>query len=422
MRFLIVVAAYTLWLLAMFGVFYLVHGQDGNALQVTLMTGAIPAGCQLLLIGIDWRGLVALVKLWLLFLMVVLLSYLVNAVDPRLVAAPTDDLAIPVAWTPIVYTLNAVFILMVATVVAGCPERRLLRSVAGLFAILGAPFLVYVDITGERLWGRLIANDLQPNMWGLIGLTVCLGAFARKLGPLAIAALIAGTATILEASSRESLLALAGAAAVVLILQLREMNLPRLSIWLVGSCVTLILTALLFDPYILNAISYFSSDVLLLNNQERGIGSGLSGRLGVWSETIDLWMKSPVFGIGFRRHEQFLEGAPAHNAFLAMLADTGLVGLFWYLVLLLGSLVAAWRIGDPRTRRYIIAMIVAYIISGFFDRRTINGGNPYSLFFLLCCSVSLVEASRRKAAELHRKLGIARDVASTVAYPFPGRS
>jgi O-antigen ligase len=111
-----------------------------------------------------------------------------------------------------------------------------------------------------------------------------------------------------------------------------------------------------------------------------------------------LWLKSPIFGIGFRQHEQFLAGAPSHNAYLAMLADTGILGLIVYLVLLIGSLMASWGIQDRRTRRFVLALVVSYVVIGFFERRAINSGNPYGVFFLMCCAVALVDQSLRKAS------------------------
>jgi O-antigen ligase len=407
MRFHIVVAAYAIWLVAVFGVFYLAHGADGNALQLTVICGLIPAGSQICLLGVDWRGLVAPARLWFALLFVILLSYLVNALNPATAPTPSvfpDDAIISGAWTPIVYTVNVVFILVIASLVAACPDRRLLRSVAGVYSILGAIFLIYVDATGERVWGRLRANNIEPNVWGLFALSVCLGALARKFGVIALAALAAGATTIFIASSREHILALLAALLVIAVLYSREMNHSRVFGVLAGTCVALILGALLLDPYILNAIGYVKADVLLLGSPTRGLDSGFTGRTEIWTATIDLWLKHPFLGIGFRQHEQFLAGAPAHNAYLAMLADTGVLGLIVYLVLLITSLAASWGIEDPRTRRFIMAVIVTYIVIGFFDRRTINAGNPFGLFFLMCCAVALTDQSRRKAAALAGKL------------------
>lgn len=406
MRFHIVVAAYAVWLVAVFGVFYLAHGTDGSALQLTVVCGLIPAACQICLLGVDWRGLIAPTRLWFALLFVILASYLVNALDPQTAPTPSlNDDVISAPWMPIVYTINTVFILGIATLVAACPDRRLLRSVASIYSILGAIFLVYIDVTGERVWGRLRANNIEPNVWGMVGLSVFVAAFARKFGLIALAALASGATTIFIASSREHMLALVAALLVIAVLYSREMNRPRLSGVLAGSCATLILAAFLLDPYILDAIGYIKTDVFLLDSPNRGLDSGLTGRTDIWVATIDLWLKHPVLGIGFRQHEQFLAGAPAHNAYLAMLADTGVLGLIVYLVLLTTSLAASWGIEDPRTRRFVMASIVTYIIVGFFDRRTINAGNPFGLFFLMCCAVALTDQSRRRAAALARTLG-----------------
>jgi hypothetical protein len=419
MRLHSVAAAYALWILGIFVVFYLAHAQNENALQVAVMCGAIPAGLQILLVGVDSRGLVAPMKIWLALLLVILLSYVVNAMNPQTAPSANEGLTIPAAWTPIVYTLNTVLLLGIGTLVAGCPDRRLLRSIASFYCIFGTPFLIYVDLTGKMEWGRLIDGDLQPNNWGLMGLTVCIAAFARRPGPVAIAGFAAGAATILLASSREHIVALAAVLLVIIVLYFRAMNRSRLVGVLVGSCVALITLALLLDPYILNAVRYFNHDILLVDSPDRGVDSGFTGRTTIWAETFDLWLKFPLLGVGFRQHEQFLAGWPAHNAYLAMLADTGLLGLAVYLALLIRSLVASWGIQDRRTRRFVITALVGYVIIGFFDRRTVNAGNPYGVLFVMCCSVALVDQSLQKAEELFRKpFRRAAEHVSTSALPL----
>jgi O-antigen ligase len=406
MRLQAVAAAYAAWLLGVFVVFYVTYPEVGNPLQVAVLCGAIPAAAQVLLLGIEWRGLVAPVKLWFAYLLVILLSYVWNVADPQTAPTVGDVGVIPAAWTPLVYTLNAAFIVIIGTVVAGSPDTRLLRSIASYYAIIAAVFVVYVDLTGKMVWGRLYANGITSNVWGLMGLTVCLAALARRIGPVAIATFTAGMATILLASSREHLLAVFVSLVVVAALYYRDLNRARLVTVLLASCVVLIGTELLFDPYILRAMNYISSDILLLNDANRGVGSGFTGRTGIWKETIDLWSRSPIFGYGYRQHERFLQGAPAHSAYLAVLADTGLLGFVVYVTLLITSLTASWGIRDHRTRRFVVTTIVSYIIIGFFDRRTIDAGNPCSLFFLMCCSLALADQSLRRVAALgSRTLG-----------------
>jgi hypothetical protein len=77
--------------------------------------------------------------------------------------------------------------------------------------------------------------------------------------------------------------------------------------------------------------------------------------------------------------------------------------LLIYVFLLVASLIAAWGIEDQRTRRFVLTVLVSYVIIGFFERRAINSGNPYGVFFLMCCAVALVDQSLRKAARLYRR-------------------
>lgn len=409
MRFQIVVVTYTLWLIAIFGALYVTHGNNSEtALQLALMTGALPASLQIFLLGVDWRGLVAPMKMWLAFLVIVLVSYCVNGLDPSLTPAPNADAALPPAWNPVIYTLNVIFILGIGTLIAGCPDRRLLRSIASLYCVLLTPFLVYVIITGARVWGnRLEANELQANVWGMVGASVCLTALARKAGLLTFAGFGVGIATVLAASSRESLIAVAAGLPVIAALEWRSLKQARLMMVLAGSCAVLIAVAVLLDPYVFNAIHYVKSDVLMLDDPRRGVDSGFTGRTGLWEAAFDVWMKSPLLGVGYRMHEQFLpNGMPGHNAYLAMLADTGLVGFVWYIVLFGSSLVAAFGIEDRRTRRFVVTLIITRVVSGFFDRITINGGNIYSLFFVLCCSVALADHSLRRAGAFLREKGL----------------
>jgi O-antigen ligase len=421
MRFNIVVAAYTLWPIASFGALDITRGSNsGTALEFALMYGAVPCGLQLILLGVDWRGLMAPTKMWVAFLFIVLVSYLTSLTNPYLAPSSPGEGVVPAAWTPIVYTFNVVFMLAIGTVIAGCPDRRLLRSVASLYCILLTPYLIYIDLTGERTWGnRLEADLLQANTWGALGLTVCIAALARKPGPLAFVSFATGIATILAAQSREALLALAVSLLVVGALDWRRMmKRSRLLTVLAGSCATLVIVGVLLDPYVVNAIHYVESDVLWLNDSGRGVNSGFSGRSRIWEWTYNIWLKSPLFGVGYRMHEQFLPyGIPGHDAYLAMLADTGIAGLVWYLGLIIGSLVGSFQINDQRTRRFVAALIVARAISGIFDRITINAGDEYSLFFVICCSVALAEQSLRRAG-----LALAQQEAVTTPVAYRTRA
>jgi O-antigen ligase len=401
MRFWTVAGAYAVWLFAMEAVYYVLKESNETALQIAVLSGAIPAALQLLLLGLDTRGLATSTKISLLLLLAILLSYVANAVDASSAAIPSDAPAIPTAWLPIVFTLNTAFIFVIGIVLAGSPDRDLLRSAASIFCYLSAPFLLFATVSGEYVYGRLSANDLGPNIWGSFGLLLCLCAMGRRWGPLTILFFAIGASTILAASSRTSLVSIFAASLVLLIYFIAQLRGWGLAATLfVAGCI-IMASALFLDPYVFEFISYVSDGLLQMDSADRGLGSGFTGRSTVWAQTLQLWMESPLVGLGFRQHESFLpDSVSAHNAYLAMLADTGLIGTFLYLALVLGALGSALTITDRASRRLIVATIVSYIVYGFFERRAINGGNPYSLLFLLACFYALCDGSLRRVGVL----------------------
>lgn len=398
MRFWIVAGSYALWLFGMEAVYYVLKESNETVLQIAVLSGAIPAALQLLLLGLDTRGLALPTKASLLLLLAILLSYVTNALDPTLAVTPSDAPAVPTRWLPIVFTLNTAFIFVLSVVIAGSPDRNLLRSAAGIFCYLSAPLLLYATLTGEYVYGRLSANDIGPNIWGSFGLLLCLCAMARRWSLLTVLFFLIGGYTIIAASSRTSLTSIFAATLVLLMFFVAGLRGWGLAMtFFVTGCI-IVASAFFLDPYVYDFFTYVSDGLLQIDSADRGLGSGFTGRSTVWGETFDLWTRSPLFGLGFRQHEEYLPGSvSAHNAYLAMLADTGLVGTLLYLALVFGALFSALTIVDKTNRRFIVAVIVSYIVYGFFERRAINGGNPYSLLFLLTCFYALCDRSLRRA-------------------------
>lgn len=380
-----VAAAYALWLLTTEVVFYLlhgqVHGQAGTALEAAILLGIVPLTLQLLLLGLNPLGLVAPMKLALAFVLLALLSYVFNGGG----------------WAQVTFMVELLYLCTLAVVVAGCPDTRMLRLAAAIFSVVSSLFLAYVDATGEHLWGRLYANDIESNWWGLMGLGAAITAFAIESRLLAFACLGVGYYTIYDASNRGSLVGLGAALLVFSVWYVVRLRNQRL-LAAVGLAGVLLVLAAVLSPYLGTAVPDFFSDLFKLNDPYRGIGQGFTGRDELWEAALDLWRKSPLFGVGFRMHEQFLPyQMSAHNAYLAMLADTGVFGLIWYIGLMVGSLRASLSIPDDRSRILAIMVIMSYAVIGLFERRAINGGNPVSVFFLMFSFYALTQEQLRRA-------------------------
>jgi O-antigen ligase len=386
-------AAYGGWLFLILAAFYHVSGHDENFLQYAVMLGVIPAGLQIMLLGFNSRGLAVPLFFSIAILLSVLISYLAS---PGYI----------VDWTPVIYTVNVIFLLSLGILVAGSPDPRLMASIAAIYAVITSVFLVYINLKGAYLWGRLIAG-LQPNFWGLIGLSVAVSALGFRRLAFAAPPILVGCWTIYNASSRSAIVGLAAAILAIAIRAARELRGTRLYLALGGIAAGAMLVALFWSSLDVAAVNIVGNDLLKLDDPYRGLGTGFSGREDLWTGTLDVWLRDPIFGVGFRESAQILD-YPSHNGYLAMLADTGIFGLLVYCALLGAALRAAWRVTEPSTRNLAITTIVAYAVMSLFEARAINTGNPFGFLIVMVCFIALV-------FEVRRRLPAARPTAQTGA-------
>jgi O-antigen ligase len=395
MKLFVVAAAYAVWLAAISIVFFLIHGHNVAAQESSVLAGLVPMLLQYQLLGFEPHGMVLPTRVMGAFIFIVLLSYVFNGGD----------------WTAVTFVVELLYLSAVTIFVAGCPERRLLCRIAEYYSLPTALWLIYIDMTGTYLWGRLVAGGLQANFWGLVGVSVGVSAFAHRSRLLGAFCYGAAMLTIYESSSRSSLVALAVATILIAARYLAELRNRRL----IGATAVIALGlgfAVLLVPSLQSTIPGFFVNILKLDDPLRGVGSGETGRSDLWQAAFGLWLNHPLFGVGFRMHERYLpEELSAHNAYLAMLADTGVFGCAWYLLLLLTCWLGMFRIKDQRTRHLVIGLVSSYTFVGLFERRAINGANPMSVLFLMAAMYLYGEAS---LAAARRKIVRSENVRASV--------
>jgi O-antigen ligase len=384
MRLKLVAVTYALWFVATEFLFYAV-GEEQSTLAIGVLLGLIPAAMQLLILGFNSYGAAGPLRMVLCFLLIVLLSYLGNAY-----------------WTSLIWLAALVFVFLIAILVASSPDERLIRNIAIYYSIPTALLLLYVSATGKHDWGRLEANGIQPNWFGLISVGLAMAGLAHQSRLLRALCIGVGLYVAYDASSRESLLSILCGLLAVGALELRALPGRRLVLALVMSAALLVL-AIVLRRTLAGDITTTVVSVMHLNDPYRGLGTGFTGRTTIWREAIQVWLKSPWFGVGFHQHYLFMPyQSEAHEVYLAMLADTGIFGLIWYVSFLVASLYAAARISEPRLRNAAIGMISAYAVAGFFDARGLGSGNPTSLYFEMCCVFALRHASIQRALRAWR--------------------
>lgn len=365
----VVAALYGVWLFALTVVS---HGEVSVVVQeIVLLMGVGPAFAQNLMLKSDTRGAAAGLWFMVAFVLVFLASLLAN----------------DTSWVDLANVINVIFIFVIGYVVASCADTSLIWRIAGVYAVLTAPYLLYINVYGQYEWGRLKAGT-QPNLWGLIALNVAIGAFCLRNRVLAGFCWGLALLTLYNAQARGSMVAMVPVVAVAGYAWWRYSRRMDLS-WKMLAVIAALFAGMLFlafDP------SFLVNNVMRLNDPYRGLQSGFTGRDLAWDEALRVWYGSPVLGVGFRRHEHFMVFTElnAHNAYLAMLADAGVLGFAVYAVMLATSFAAALRIkGDHQVRLLIIAVILCYVLVGMFERRAINAGNSLSLIFIFACLLAL---------------------------------
>ncbi len=127
----------------------------------------------------------------------------------------------------------------------------------------------------------------------------------------------------------------------------------------------------------------------------------IAGRLEAWSAGLQMLKSSPLFGVGFKNFTDHHE-LTAHNSFVLCFAETGMVGYFFWL----GLLVAAGRdlgilcqlsTADPvqaelrRWARTLKLAFYTFLVTSWFLSRTYIP----TLYLLIAMGVGLKEAARR---------------------------
>lgn len=258
-------------------------------------------------------------------------------------------------------------------------SEELFRSLLAAVVIGHSLMLIVALIDGGYSWGRLAARA-GPNYWGMIATITATCAIVLKRIWLRVAVIALSCAILVLTSSRGSMLAVAAAGSVMLLLAVIVAT-PAKRVMVMTATVGGGLIVLLA------AGSYILDDVLKVSDPQRGLGSGGTGRVDAWLETIKLFVDNPFLGVGYRQHERMITAASsAHNAYLATAAETGLIGLVAYLALIVGATVLlARRIlkGPARAVDFAaLGFMISFLVAGMVERQALNTGNSYSMLML----------------------------------------
>lgn len=125
-------------------------------------------------------------------------------------------------------------------------------------------------------------------------------------------------------------------------------------------------------------------DLLMIDDQYRGIDSGLSGRAFRWDTAISEIFEHPFIGVGYGHSTDYL-GFTIDNAYLTALLELGWFGGVYYIFFLFFVLATSYktRLEDNAIRPQLLIFFVVFIVYGLFEKRYLSVGNSFSLIFLV---------------------------------------
>lgn len=182
-----------------------------------------------------------------------------------------------------------------------------------------------------------------------------------------IVCLLVAIYALFLSSKRSPLLAAIAAVVITLLISSGKNVMKRLFIITI-SCVAVFLLYLLAVKYI-PGMDTIANKFMALEDSDAGV---LNGRELLWQFAIDMFDKSPILGLGYGSYEALTKSAAlftntAHNQYLQILSELGLVGLILYAVAFITGVIYS-------------AILIIKLVSNNGDKKDIS---------MLCVSLEL---------------------------------
>lgn len=282
---------------------------------------------------------------------------------------------------------TGLYMLTLACLAARPDAGEVLEKTFRLFAIvLLVMFVITAVLDGRWTWGRFSAGTAPANWWGEVFVAATLGAAfikSRVVRYVLWGSFLVCTVLVM---SRKSLLA---CSIIIGFATVQHEGLPRLIILSLVGIFILMPLAILIDmvsdqiDIFIPLYEFLYSQVFLLDNPTRGLGTGASGRFEKWALGLELIVNNPWFGVGFSRADFVgIEelGKLLHNGHIAIMSD---LGIPFYILLSVAVWMAIYR--ALRNRQLIVAgyMLAFWVVQTNFSPRLVNLSILPMLFWML---------------------------------------
>lgn len=228
----------------------------------------------------------------------------------------------------------------------------------------------YVDMRASfQIWGvykdpNYVASLIIPAVFMVTWTFFNVHKILRK--GILLAADVILVAAILITGSRAPLVAIVVAVGVYAVLQLFD------------SAIRGIYKVIIIIAVIVSAV-FVSAVLLSVTNRFTDISGYVSDiRLIIWADALEFWKRSPVIGNGVSSTSNYTlscwYGRAAHNCFIDLLGDSGVIGVFC-----LAGILRKIIQSSPNKK-----MILTYVVICMVPQSFINGFYTFNFWFAIC--------------------------------------
>jgi len=220
---------------------------------------------------------------------------------------------------------------------------------------------------------RQAPMGIHPNWWGELMLCFVFGALAFERALLRYALLLVACILIVLVQSRGAMLAIGFGLVVYFSLsRVGNLELRSKSVAFLLIALSLMVSLAIFPAIGDLGIGFVMDNVLLVTDPQRGIGTGLTGRLEGWDHALSVFDENVFIGNGL---DTLLT---VHNGMIRVAGENGIVFLALLILLVLRALSQSNRQGN----RWRFAAIAAYMVYAVTYPRMLNMNLAAVLFFV----------------------------------------
>ena len=264
--------------------------------------------------------------------------------------------------------LQGIMCVVLASYKANERENEFLKRVLEIAALVYAVLIIISCIKmgdSKYIHGTidLFNTSLDPNFVGfplLMGAALFLSnIFDRKRLLVSLISFAVIVTSIFFTSSRGNAVAIIALCALKLILFLFNNKVPMIRKYFV----------FILSIAFLVIVFYYLSKILGDQwDRMSDFGEGFdNGRLSLWKQAIDMWADNIIFGVGLGGFVSEV-GFATHNTYITVLVETGVVGLFFFISLIVSLIKKAWRCGESVFLMLFVVLLHMFTIDALDNR------------------------------------------------------